>query len=539
MQLKDKVDFSYLKSFKKTLFKIVATLLKFVIITGLIYVGFMVLSFFRLVSSFMGIPQDFLTLVFTIMYTLSIITCTFGLTKALYEGKDNQLLLTLPADRVMVFTSKLIVYYIYELIRNTTYILPLFVAYGMINNLPFYFYLWLVVIYFVVVAVPVVIGALLSIPTMYVMNFIKQHKWLEYVLLAGGISLVVYALLAIIHAIPENLNIIASWGTTYWEVRAFLENFIKTFSPFYYVVVAVTGVRNGVSTKMFVGSQLLSGLIMLVLAVGVFGLSYLVVRPLYFRMASSPFEYRKTKVTKEYKNKKNDSFLSAIKKDLILTYRTQEKFYGLVGVTIGMPIAILLLNKLYSAMDTRLSGTIMTIAFNVLMILLIALSSSVSIAHVYSEEGASNYLLKSSPKPYLQTLLVKLVPNFIAITVSIVISVSIMCNSFGYGFGRWLQLFGIVEFVYVAHLLLSAELDIMNPQANQYQTNGSHHNNPNDIKSTLYAFLLSAVIAFVLYFLLGENQILAWWKVLGIVVAFLALRIWMYVNKIKAYFKEK
>ncbi len=539
MQLKDKVDFSYLKSFKKTLFKVVFTILKFAIITGLIYVGFMVLSYFRLVSSFMGIPQDFLTVVFTIMYALSIIACTFGLTKALYEGKDNQLLLTFPANRDMVFTSKLIVYYIYELIRNTTYILPLFVAYGMINSLPFYFYFWLIAIYFVIVAVPVVIGALLSIPAMYIINFVKQHKWLEYVLLVAGISLVVYGLIAIIRAIPEDLDIIGSWGTTYWEIRAFLENFIKIFSPFYYVVVAITGIRNGVATKMFLGSQLISSLVLLGIVVGVFGLAILVVRPLYFHMASSPFEYRKIKVSKQYKNQKNDSFWSAIKKDLILTYRTQEKFYGLVGVTLGMPIAILLLNKLYSAMDTRLSGTIMTIAFNVLMILLIALSSSISMAHIYSEEGASNYLLKSSPKPYLQTLIVKLMPNFIAITVSIIASVSIMCNFFGYGVGRWLQIFGIIEFVYVAHLLLSAELDIMNPQANQYQTNGSHHNNPNDIKSTLYAFVFSAGVAFILYFLLGESQIVAWWKVLGLVTAFLVLRVWMYINKIKAYFKEK
>lgn len=539
MQLKDKVDFSYLRSFKKTIFKIVLSILKFAIITGLIYFGFLILSAYQLVSSYMGIPQNFLTVIFTIMYSLSILACSFGLMKALYQSRDNQLLLTFPAKRIIVFTSKLIVYYLYELLRNITYLLPLFVAYGIINGLPLYFYIWLFVVYFIVVAVPVVIGALLSIPAMYIVNFIKQHKWLEYILLVCGITLLVWALVSVIHAIPSNIDILGSWSTTFWKIRDFLNKFIKTFAPFYYVVIAITGIRDGIVIKMFPMVQILSCLVMILLIAGVVGLTYLVVRPLYFKMTSSPFEYKKVKVVKEFKNKASNSFISAIKKDFILAYRTQEKFYGLIGFTIGMPIAILLLNKLYAAMDTQLSGTIMTIAFNVLMILLIALSSSINMAHIYSEEGASSYQLKTTPKPYLQTLFVKLMPNLMLITLSNIASVTIMCEFLGYGFGRSLLVFGIIEGAYLSHLLLSAELDIMNPQSNQYQTAGSHHNNPNDLKSTLYTFLLSSAIALILFFLLGENVVSAWWKVFFIVQAFLGLRIWLYINKIKAYFKEK
>ena len=174
MQLKDKVDFSFIKSKKQTIFKVVLSILKFAIITTLIYFGFYILSYLRLVSILPGIPQNFFALVFTLMIILSIIVCTFGLMKNLYFSKDNQLLLTLPASRSAVFTSKLVVYYLYELIRNVYYILPLFIAYSLINQIPIYYYIWIVLIYFVITLVPVALGALFSIPLMFVSIFLKQ-----------------------------------------------------------------------------------------------------------------------------------------------------------------------------------------------------------------------------------------------------------------------------------------------------------------------------------------------------------------------------
>ena len=113
MQLKDKIDFSFLKSTKRTIFKVVTTLLKFAVITAIIYFAFYILSYLRLVSLLPGVPLNLFTALLTIMVSLSIIVCSFGLVKTLYHAKDNALLLTLPANRTTVFTSKLIVYYIY------------------------------------------------------------------------------------------------------------------------------------------------------------------------------------------------------------------------------------------------------------------------------------------------------------------------------------------------------------------------------------------------------------------------------------------
>lgn len=539
MQLKDKLDLSYLNSTKRTIFKVVLAILKFVIVTGLIFAGFYVLSFLRLISLLPGIPSNFLVVLFTIMFILSIVVCTFGLMKNLYFTKDNQLLLTLPTSRTVVFTSKLIVYYIYELIRNITYLAPLFLAYAIINKMPIYFYVWLIPVLMIITALPVVLGALFSIPTMFITTVIKQKKWLEYSVLAIFVVGIIVGIIAVINAIPTNFNLIGSWGTTFWKIQDFLSAFSKIFIPFVFIVTAVVGERYGVSNNMFNANQWLCLLGIIACIIVVVIITFLLVRPLFFKMASTPFEYKKLTVHKKYKNKKSSSFVSAIKKDLILNYRTSEKFYSLLFVVAGLPIAIMLLNRIYAAMDTRLTGANMGVAFNILMILLIVLSSNTNLAHIYSEEGSSNYLLKTNPKPYLQTLFSKLFVNIVLVSISILITTFIFTSFVNYNFWQSILIFLILETVYLSHLFWSAEMDVVNPQTAQYQTTGSHISNPNDLKSMLTSLLLSALFAFITYFFIAENLAVAWYKILFFAVLFLSLRIWLYVNKVNVYFKEK
>ena len=539
MQLQDKIDFSFLKTKKQTIFKIVLSLLKFIVITGLVYAAFYVVSLLRLTDLNSGIPHHFFTVIITIMLSLSIIVCSFGLVKSLYHAKDNALLFTFPAQRTTVFASKLIVYYIYEFMKNIYFMLPVLLAYGLINGLAFYYFIWLLPTLFLLTAIPVCIGAMLSIPLLFALNTIKQYKWLEYSLTIVLIAGVVYLLISLINAIPENLNIIGNWGSIYWDVQDVLNLFINVFNPFYQIVLAIVGIRYAGSNIMFTGEQFIGlGIIFALIAVSLI-VTWLLVRPLFFKMASSPFEYKKVKITKVYKNKQHNSFWSSVNKELLLTYRTPEKFYGLLAVVIGLPIAILLLNKIYASIDTRLTGLYMSFAFNILLILLIALSSNINMARVYSEEGASSYLNKTNPKPYIQTLLSKIFINAIFVSLSLLATTFIFTSFVGYDMWTSLVIFILFESVYLAHLFWSAENDIMNPQNMQYQTTGSHINNPNEIKSSITMFLLAALFAFLTYFLLGDSGNSIWIKMCVVAIAFCALRIWLYVNKIKVYYKEK
>ena len=538
MQLKDRINLSFLKSVKQTIFKVVLSLLKFALITVVIYFGFYILSYLRLVSLLPGVPENLFEVIFTCLMLLSIIVCSFGLVKTLYFAKDNFMLLTMPVDRTKVFLSKLIVFYIYEFIRNLNYFLPLLVAYGLINKMPFYYFLWLVLAMFIITLIPVCIGALLSIPLMYIQNFVKSYKFLEYTLVVVLIAGVSVGLILVINSIPANFDLIGTWGTTFWNIQNFLNTFNKIFMPFTWMSIAIVGKRYGISNNLFRLEQWISILIILGGIAIIFGLTYLLVRPMYFHMASTPFEYKKDKVTKTIPNKKQNAFWSGVVKDFKLNFRTPSKFYSLVAVIIGLPTSIFLLNKIYSAMDTRLTGTNMSIAFNILLILLIALSSNTMLAHVYSEEGNARYQLKTNPKPQMNSLVSKLVINVIGMTLSILITVIIFASFLKINVLNTILIFVFIESLYLGHMLHSVELDIMNPQTQRYQTEGDNLSNPNDIKSVIFAFLISIIFAFITYFLISENMNIVWTKVMLVAVVYMLIRTWLFVNKVKVYYKE-
>ena len=108
MQLADKIDFSWTKDTRSTIVKVVLAILKFVLVTALFYVLFMVCSLLGVFGIGKNIPDTVLAVIFTVIQLLSVITCMSGLTNALYKAEDNKVLLTLPVEHNQVFFSKII-----------------------------------------------------------------------------------------------------------------------------------------------------------------------------------------------------------------------------------------------------------------------------------------------------------------------------------------------------------------------------------------------------------------------------------------------
>nr|MCR5553762.1 hypothetical protein [bacterium] len=239
------------------------------------------------------------------------------------------------------------------------------------------------------------------------------------------------------------------------------------------------------------------------------------------------------------KNRKMRPFTSSVIRNSQIIFRTSNLIYSVLAVAVILPIAIFLQNKIIAAMDTRILGNYMGIAFNVLIILLMTLSSNVAIASTFSKEGNSSYLNKVNPVKYVVPLTGKIVLNAVICIISIIVSV-IMITIFAHlGTLQTILLTLALIMLYLAHLLWSAEIDIMNPQNRLYQTTGDVHKNPNENKSTIIAFILSAVFAFVCFLLMRENVNVVYLKLFFVSLIFLAVRIYLYVTKIRLYYKEK
>jgi len=539
MQLKEKMDIGYTRSLRKLIFKIVWLLIEFAAITAIIAVIFYLVKLLGLFSLVHDIPVSVVSLVFSIMLLLSLITDTFGLVKSLYFSKDNTVLLTFPATPSLIFFSKLATYYVYEFRKSFMFTIPMFIAYGIVKSYPLYYYPWLIFVFALISIIPVLLAALLSIPTMFAYIFLNRFKLIQYILYIFAASSAILLLWKLIGLVPENINFVESWGETYWEIQAFLNGYTKKFAFLYSFTELIVGKTVGLSSVIFHSETIISLLILILTGIILLVACFLCSKPLFYRMASTPFEFKKTNSIREKKNKKLPPFISAIKKEFTVGLRSNA-FVKLGGILIViMPMAIYLLNKLYSAMNTRFLGTQMTICFNVLIMLLILLMTNIDIASAYSRDGASSYLNKVQPTPFATLLIAKLIFPLLIALAGVIFTVNVFAIESGLPKNDAVKIAVLVYGIYTAHLFYSAECDIMNPQYKQYATFSEQTNNPNESRAGITAIIISAVAFAVSLFLSSRPDFGAWVKLAFASVMIAAFKVFTFLSKIKAFYKEK
>ena len=546
MQLKEKMDLGYLRSKRQMVFKTTWLFIEFAAITAIIAVIFHFIKLLGLFSLVHDIPVSVISLAFGVMLLLSLITDTIGLVKSLYFSKDNTVLLTFPATPSLVFLSKLVTYYVYEFRKNFMFTIPMFIAYGLIvrgyglsDPKGLLYYPWLVLMFVLISSIPVLLAALLSIPAMFIYIFLNRVKVLQYLLysaLGGGAILLVWWLIGLL---PENINFIETWGDTYWQIQAFLDGYVKTFAPIYEFTELIVGRTVGLSSVIFHSGTVRTLLMTVALGISLLLMCLLCSKPLFCRMASTPFEFKKKDSIKWRKNYKLPTAVSAIKKEFVIGVRSNA-FIKLGGILVViMPMAIYLLNKLYSAMDTRFIGTQMTICFNIVIILLIMLMTNIDIASVYSRDGSSSYLNKVQPTPYATLLFSKLIFPMIIALVGLVFTVNVFAIEAGLAQSDAILMGVMIYGVYIAHLFSSAESDIMNPQYEQYATFNEQANNPNETGSGVSAILFSAIVFAIAFFLSSRNDTGIWLKLAIVAICLAVFKVFTYLSKIKAFYKEK
>lgn len=543
MQLKEKLNLkdTKIKSIK-TLFKSIFGILKFALVVAMCWLAFYLCQRLKLFSLTIILPTSVIAIVFTIMIAISTITATMGLTKSMYYSYDNPVLLTLPCRATQVYVSKLIVFYIFELIRNLSFMVPLFIAFGIINGAALIYYPWIFICFIFISLIPVLLGAILSIPMMWFYNFFRQYKRLQFISLVILVALITYIVASVINVIPANIDLIGTWGTTYWQIQDFLNNFTIKFDLFYKLTTMITGIRVGSTTKViiFSSTSTLRFITLIGFNVLVFLIGLITVKPLFYKMASKPFEYRKNNNVKVKKNIVSNKKVSNLKTQILLSIRDAEKMFASLILMVSLPILIFFLNKLFGAMNTGSLGDNLTVAFNVLIIMLISLSSNSYAASVFSRDGRSSYLIKVQPSRYQPLLISKLFVNTVIMAISYIATLFVLIYSSGISASQSIYLMLACFGIYLAHLAYSAELDIMNPQIELYSTIGNSDSNPNETKSTLMAFLASFITAVaILMFLTESAKNMPYIKLAVIAIVIMLLRFYMLSTKIKLYYKEK
>ena len=546
MQLKDKISFEFTKSKQKLLSFIVFTLLKFIAVTAVAYLFFMLSSMLKIFSIGGGVPKNVMVIIYAIIFLMSLFSCTVGLMKTLYFSDDNKILITLPVNGNMIFISRLIVYYVFEVKRSLFLTIPIFLAFGVFSKVGIAFYVWLPIIFLVISALPVLIGAILSIPAMYLYRVLQKVSVLRILIYVALIVLGLIAVVKVIALIPENIDLSQQIGVIQQAAGKALQwsgNYIFPVNRICDLVIGfpiTSGLGSITYTVLRLEVLAYFGILLVSLAILTL-IAFLLARPLFISMVAKSFEFEK-KVTLTSKPNKHTKRGMSLLKTEISNFIRSDYISSFISVYIIVPVLIFLINKIFGAIDTRTSGQNMVYAFNILLILLPMLASNALIATLFSRDGRAAYVKKTLPLNPVYPLTVKLVAPLVLSNISLICSGCIFGNMVHFSaINIALICIGFITFN-SAHIFWCATLDLMNPQNENYAT-GEVNDNPNERSATVIAFIMSAVYAFFSFILysdvLKDSITVACIKLALIGIAVLGMIIYMYVTKIKVYYNEK
>ena len=551
-QLKDKIDMSWMKSKKTLIQSIVFGILKFAIVAAVTFAILYALTSVGFISKYQDVLPLF-TMFLTVITILSLFSSTYNLTKSLYLSDDNKVLITLPVNANKLFFSKLFVYFFYELRKTVNILVPGVFGFLLFETIGFkgselsaLTILWMIIPTLLFVIIQVLLASLISIPFMYVYRLFKRNQIFDLIIVTLAVALFIFIVVRLINLIPEDIDLDRQWPSM---VNGF-ENFIVTFDKYVYPI--------NYYSRLFFGESCSSGyhyqltgitFLKILIAIGAIGLltlfAFLLIRPVYFKMVYKTFEFDKNPQLAAKKNVRHKKYITFANKEFKLSFRDFDISGSYIAIYIIIPILLLFMDRVISAISTSMRGDNIAIAVNVLLTILPLLASNSTVATLYSKEGRTAYLTKSNPVNPFIPLASKLLFNLLFCVPSIVACSIIFANFSGLGVLIAVLFSVSVLLIQYAHIFYSAAQDIMNPQNEVYATTGSDFNNPNEAKATIMAFVGSFIITIALYFMLVEsttlhgNYISAFVRLLIIAAVLFAGFLYLFVKKIQAFYYEK
>lgn len=560
MQLKEQMNFARHKSEKRKFFgvlmSVVGTVVKFAAVAALCFAFMYAGGYLGVGGSGGYIPTRMISFLFSVMLLMAVISCTVGLTKSLYYARDNSVLLTLPCTPIQVYLSKLIIFFIFEIKRNFSFLVPLFVAYFLHRNTnpanlaynpnPTYDnlllnILWMVLCIVIVSLGTVAVGAILSIPSMWIGNFYRQHKKLQITTITVALVAAAAGFIYVLSILPQDFDPARDWSRIFSQIDGAIINdfYLKYFDFLYQLGKLILGDISSTSIAYFEPGITAARFGVLVGATALtLGLGFLLVRPLFYKMASTPFEYLK-KVVPPKKNRKRGKLTSSIFTNYLIVLKNSNEVIYNLAILLAAPMLLFILNSIFSSMDVSQNGHYMIISVNVLLTLLLLLNSNCTFASLFSRDGQSRYLIKTIPSRYALPILTKMLPNMSFAVLSIAATAAVFVDTLPLETTDTVLISVAILFVYVAHAFYSAELDLMNPKHQLYSSVGGSVSNPNEMKSTTWAFVVSFAVSAALLLLFFEEKGLVAVKFVLVSAAALAYRLWSFFSTLTLYYKEK
>ncbi|MFA6738882.1 MAG: hypothetical protein WCS53_00765 [Bacilli bacterium] len=481
-----------------------------------------------------GLPRNssILTFVIVVMQAFGIVSCLVGLNKNLYTSKDNPILLAYPARPIEVYISKLLVYYIYELIKSISFFIPFFFGFGIYMGIFTALYAINTILMALILPVfPVLIGALVTIPLLFIKRIFQANAWLKGLFGIAGLVVLFIGLRYALSFLPVPLRILAMYDVFVDGLKAVIAT-TNQIATFYNVI-----------GYMFFGQQIVQGYAILTGAVITLLLLIIFIsRPYYLKMASRSSEHANLKKHKGENIVHTNTFFTFIRKEWLLTIRNPAEFISNYSFMIATPYVLFTMMTIFASVDRDKLGNIMLITFSLLITLLMATASNTASATAVTAEGQEFSLLKTAPGKVSNMAWAKIIFNLAFSTIMIILSyvlVILFCDRIDF-VQPLLIMMGAAVLINGGLIFWSFQLDLLNPQLSEYAVSGASAHAKNFSKSITLGFLSSVLftVLFMLFFLENTTDEIRNIKILALVLVFFATRFYFFVLNMRAYFKE-
>ncbi len=543
LQLRGHFVFAFRSHKKESLTKLVFYVLGIAAMTALLFLLDYLLGILSVFGLNPHVPLPLWNIPFFAYLLFSFFSVLFRLNDALFRAKDNTVLLTYPVPPQDVFLSKIVVFAIQKVLKALFFLLPLLLSLGIAYKVMVGYYFWAVLMTVLLPVFGIAIASALAIPLHHVRMFFSRHPVVQSAVVLIALIGVTWFLFYAVTLIPGDLAILQRWGTDYFPaVVQFCSLVSKILYPLALLSMMATGYVPWEGQMLarpnpFGLFPALALLTVLVLTAGLLLLSGHLAKKRFPALAVQAQEFGgKEKKKLRASNHKMPRLLSHIRCELRQNARDYRAVAGYYLLFIVTPLAILLLNAVFQAMHKSFTGEILTLFFNGLIMALIAFSTNVSAASVYSKEGQAGLLTHSFPQDELYAFLSRLFIRAAIMTASLIFTVIVYANMRTYVFVSALPLFVCLYLMYLGHLLWSAELDYMNPKLSLYSTSGNSATmNLNEFKSLVLAFIFAFLFAGLLLFFIYENGGDGIYRLLIFALIFFFGRALLFVRKVRVY----
>ena len=523
MQMGDQLRAKKSRSAKKKAFITFLKACLTVVVTAVIYFG---LSFLNKTFQVKPSMEMFTCFIF-LLQAFTIVSSVSSMMAMLYTSKENTMLLVFPCTYGEIFLSKIVVFGIAEMKKSAYFLAPILLAFGMLSGGAAY-WLLLIPMWFMLCMFPVFIGALLSIPLIYVKRFLEKHLTVYAVLIIAALVAAFIGITMLLQQLPDPLRLVAIYGKFIKKVEAFLVSFSKW--SLWYIFIGKAMFAKGLLVSLAVSLG-----VFIAVAVGCF----LLARPFYFKAVSSTAESGRTKKHKLRHHKVNNLFLTFFRKECKLFFRNSQSVNSAVITILMLPFLAYVFNYILLVINKNAMGDFMSVAFNVMITLSILSANNANVASAISSEGNEFAVLKTAPSNTSVICWAKIAVtacvNLVALALTFIMFTLITTLT-----PTELVLMAVLLlFTTMGHILWSFQLDINNPRILDYATKGNNVvDNVNIGKAIVIGFLVATLFGGLSFILLLDAYVSGWVRILGIGAAFFAARVYLLRRNIKVYFNE-